>query len=207
MSLESSDQKDLENEALKQKIANLEYEIKYRKENSTMKGEVFTIDLPNYLYEFILEEAQAAGVHAGEHLSNTLMKIIDEIMPFTKAFELKDDSELSKARTELSEYLEARCNIRTLYSLMARAEIFPVEHNQLNEHNEKSYQNTIGLLLELMTSPRAKGGKPPFPSETDIIARISDKAVGGQGKTKLQERFRDAKLTLADTKKKTIKSR
>ncbi len=201
MSLENNDQQKLENEALKQQIADLEYEIKYRKENSTMTGEVFNIPLPSHLYEFILEEAKAAGVHAGEHISNIIMRVIDEITPFREAFSLKDDSELSRARSELLEYLEARCETQTLYSLMARAEIFPVEHNQLNEHNEKSYQNTIGLLLELMTTPRAQGGQSPFPSETDIIARISDKVIRGQGKTKLQERFRDAKITLANSRK------
>ena len=75
----------------------------------------------------------------------------------------------------------------------------------LDERSEKSYLNTIGLLLELMTSPRAEGGQAPFPSETDIIARAtsSDKSVYGQGKSKLEERFRDAKLILADTRKKS----
>lgn len=73
----------------------------------------------------------------------------------------------------------------------------------LDDRSEKSYLNTIGLLLELMTSPRAEGGQAPFPSESDIIARAtsSDKSVYGQGKSKLEERFRDAKLILADTRK------
>lgn len=75
----------------------------------------------------------------------------------------------------------------------------------LDDRSEKSYLNTIGLLLELMTSPRAEGGQAPFPSESDIIARAtsSDKSVYGQGKSKLEERFRDAKLILADTRKKS----
>lgn len=74
----------------------------------------------------------------------------------------------------------------------------------IDERSEKSYQNTIGLLLEVMTSPRAEGGQAPFPSESDIIARVNvkEKSVYGQGKSKLEERFRDAKLILADTRKK-----
>lgn len=74
----------------------------------------------------------------------------------------------------------------------------------IDDRSEKSYLNTIGLLLELMTSPRAEGGQAPFPSESDIIARVNvkEKSVYGQGKSTLEERFRDAKLILADTRKK-----
>lgn len=201
MSLENNEQNKQEYEALKKRIAELEYELKYRKENSTMTGEVFNIPLSSELYEFVIDEAKKQKIHAGEYISKLVMNFIDEIMPYFEAFEVKDDSELSKARQELWDYLKPRCNMQDLFSLMAKAEISPNEHNQLNEHNEKSYQNTIGLLLELMTTPRAQGGQSPFPSETDIIARISDKAVRGQGKTKLQERFRDAKTTLANSKK------
>lgn len=201
MSLENNEHNKQEYEALKKRIAELEYELKYRKENSTMTGEVFNIPLSSELYEFVIDEAKKQKIHAGEYISKLVMNFIDEIMPYFEAFEVKDDSELSKARQELWDYLKPRCNMQDLFSLMAKAEISPNEHNQLNEHNEKSYQNTIGLLLELMTTPRAQGGQSPFPSETDIIARISDKAVRGQGKTKLQERFRDAKTTLANSKK------
>ena len=201
MSLENNEQNKQEYEALKKRIAELEYELKYRKENSTMTGEVFNIPLSSESYEFVIDEAKKQKIHAGEYINKLVMNFIDEIMPYFEAFEVKDDSELSKARQELWDYLKPRCNMQDLFSLMAKAEISPNEHNQLNEHNEKSYQNTIGLLLELMTTPRAQGGQSPFPSETDIIARISDKAVRGQGKTKLQERFRDAKTTLANSKK------
>lgn len=201
MSLENNEQNKQEYEALKKRIAELEYELKYRKENSTMTGEVFNIPLSSESYEFVINEAKKQKIHAGEYINKLVMNFIDEIMPYFEAFEVKDDSELSKARQELWDYLKPRCNMQDLFSLMAKAEISPNEHNQLNEHNEKSYQNTIGLLLELMTTPRAQGGQSPFPSETDIIARISDKAVRGQGKTKLQERFRDAKTTLANSKK------
>ncbi len=194
-----------ENEALKKKIEKLEYKLEYLEQNSKTTGEFFDIDLPSESYEFALDEAKKQGISANKYVSNLIMELLDEIMPYYKAFEVKDDSELSKARTELWEYLKPKCDMQELFILMARAEISPNEKDQLDDRSEKSYQNTIGLLLELMTSPRAEGGQAPFPSETDIIARAtsSDKSVYGQGKSKLEERFRDAKLILADTRKKS----
>ena len=76
---------------------------------------------------------------------------------------------------------------------------------QLNDRNEKSYQTTIGLLLELMTVPKVESDRPPFTSEAVIIGRITDKSIYGQGKTTLETRFRDAKMTLEQTKKKAFK--
>ena len=74
----------------------------------------------------------------------------------------------------------------------------------LSDRNEKSYQTTIGLLLELMTVPKVKGDRPPFTSEAVIIGRIADKLIYGQGKTTLETRFRDVKTTLEQTKKKSF---
>lgn len=77
--------------------------------------------------------------------------------------------------------------------------------NLLSDRNEKSYQTTIGLLLELMTVPKTESDRPPFTSEAVIIGRITDKSIYGQGKTTLETRFRDAKMTLEQTKKKAFK--
>lgn len=79
-------------------------------------------------------------------------------------------------------------------------------NDQLSERSEKRYQTTIGLLIELLTEPRNEGGPPPFASEALVISRISEKAIYGQGKTKLGERFKEAKDALADEKKKAVKS-
>jgi len=75
----------------------------------------------------------------------------------------------------------------------------------LSDRNEKSYQTTIGLLLELMTVPKIEGDRPPFTSEAVIIGKIADKSIYGQGKTTLEMRFRDVKTTLEQTKKKAFK--
>lgn len=120
--------------------------------------------------------------HEDKHPVNTPDEMIERIQGLLKVIKRKDSKilELEKQAIEAS-----KTNI----------------NEPLNDRSEKSYQNTIGLLLELMRSPRAEGGQAPFPSETDIIARIADKSVNGQRKTKLEERFRDAKLILADTRK------
>ena len=75
----------------------------------------------------------------------------------------------------------------------------------LSDRNEKSYQTTIGLLLELMTVPKIEGDRPPFTSEAVIISKIADKSIYGQGKTTLETRFRDVKTTLEQVKKKAFK--
>lgn len=77
--------------------------------------------------------------------------------------------------------------------------------DQINNRSERSYQTTIGLLIEMLTEPRTKGGTPPFSSEAQVIAKMTEKAIYGQGKTKLGERFKEAKEALADEKKKGVR--
>lgn len=79
------------------------------------------------------------------------------------------------------------------------------DHKQLSERTEKSYQTTIGLLLELMTTPKGIDDKAPFQSQATIIDDILDEDIQGQRKTTLENRFRDAKVMLADAKKKRPK--
>ncbi len=79
--------------------------------------------------------------------------------------------------------------------------------DQLTERSKKSYQVTIGLLLELLMTPKGfdnKGepNKPLFQSEASIIRDIEEKSIYGQGKTKLEGLFKAVKITLADVKKK-----
>lgn len=76
---------------------------------------------------------------------------------------------------------------------------------KLNDHTEKSYQTTIGLLLELMTTPKGIEDKAPFQSQATIIGDILDKDIQGQRKSTLENRFSDANLILADAKNKRPK--
>jgi len=76
------------------------------------------------------------------------------------------------------------------------------DNEPLNERSERSYLNTVGLMLELLTKPRNEGGTAPFPSEAAIISRIEERDIYGQKSSKLGERFKEAKDALADEKKK-----
>lgn len=75
-------------------------------------------------------------------------------------------------------------------------------NEQLNARTERSYQTTIGLLLELMVSPKGIDNKKPFASQATIISEIVEKSIYGQGKSTLETRFSDAKSILNDAKKK-----
>lgn len=77
---------------------------------------------------------------------------------------------------------------------------------ELDDRSEKSYLNTIGLLIEVMTEPRTEGGIAPFSSEAVVITKIASKGIYGQGKTKIGDRFKVAKQVLNDEKKKQEKN-
>ncbi len=77
---------------------------------------------------------------------------------------------------------------------------------ELDDRSEKSYLNTIGLLIEVMTEPRTEGGTAPFSSEAVVITKIASKGIYGQGKTKIGDRFKVAKQMLNDEKKKQEKN-
>lgn len=74
-------------------------------------------------------------------------------------------------------------------------------NEKLNERTETSYLTTIGLLLELMTTPKGVSNKSPFQSQSTIIADIVDKKIYGQGKSTLETRFSAANSTLENSKK------
>lgn len=76
------------------------------------------------------------------------------------------------------------------------------DSEQLNARTEKSYQTTIGLLLELMISPKGFDSKKPFPSQSFIISEIVEQSIYGQGKSTLESRFSNANDVLSDVKKK-----
>lgn len=96
---------------------------------------------------------------------------------------LELEQQLKKANTDLA-------NIRVSNS------------DQLNSRTEKSYQTTIGLLLELMTSPKGIDSKKPFSSQAVIISEIVEQSIYGQGKSTLETRFGDVNVVLNDIKKK-----
>ena len=73
---------------------------------------------------------------------------------------------------------------------------------QLDKNTATSYQTTIGILLELMTTPKGINDKAPFSSEAVIIGMATEESIFKQGKTTLERRFKLAKDALADERKK-----
>lgn len=76
------------------------------------------------------------------------------------------------------------------------------DNEQLSARTKISYQTTIGLLIELMTSPKGIDNKKPFASQATIISEIVERSIYGQGKSTLETRFSEAKSILNDAKKK-----
>ena len=114
--------------------------------------------------------------------------------------------EQHKNRSELTQQL-AEKRILELKNQLAQAKAKladkpAYDYQQLSERTEKSYQTTIGLLLELMVTPKGIDHKQPFSSQAVIISEITDKGIYGQGKSTLETRFSDANSILSDAKKK-----
>ena len=77
--------------------------------------------------------------------------------------------------------------------------------DELSDNTAKSYLTTIGLLLELLTTPKGidKDGKPnnALYNQTAIITTIADQKIRGQGKTIIGERLTLSARKLADARK------
>ena len=80
--------------------------------------------------------------------------------------------------------------------------------SELSDKTAKDYQVTIGLLLDLLLNKSTgfdnNGKDLPalFSSQTKLIDDIADQKIYGQGKSKLDSRFSDAKKALIDKRKK-----
>lgn len=144
-----------------------------------------------------------------------LLKILNSYpYSYFKKADISNNEMLSRlvsfdTKTTIDQLADAHAQIAELESKLAQAHAALADapaNEQINDHTEKSYQTTIGLLLELMTTPKGIDGKAPFQSQATIIGDILDKDIQGQRKTTLENRFRDANLMLADAKKKRPKS-
>lgn len=94
---------------------------------------------------------------------------------------------------------KATDELKNAYGIMKKIQS---DNSVLSEQTERSYMITIGLLLELLTTPKTEGRKPLYPSEATIITNIVEKNIHGQGKTTVAERFKIAKEKLNTAKKK-----
>lgn len=78
---------------------------------------------------------------------------------------------------------------------------------QLTDNTANDYQVTIGVLLELLRTPKGcdKEGKPNRPlflTQNDIVTAITDQLIPNHGKTKVSERFTASNYALSEVKKK-----
>lgn len=138
---------------------------------------------------------------------NELLYPIEQVEKILTPFIPDDTATPAQLASLTHEINEAKAIIAQQKERIAELERADKPTNeQINDHTEKSYQTTIGLLLELMTTPKGIDDKAPFQSQATIIGDILDKDIQGQRKTTLENRFRDANLMLADTKKKRPKT-
>lgn len=121
---------------------------------------------------------------------------LDELDDILRGFNIRSSSDLEH------ELNEAKARISELEKQLEQANQQQIQTDQLSDRSEQSYLTTIGLLLELMTTPKGVENKPPFQSQSVIIAEIEDKGIYGQRKSSLEGRFSDANKAIDNAKKK-----
>ena len=135
---------------LKKRINELEKELKHFKEGSNDLREVVKVNFTDDEYRDIVELAKQDGVSESEYVSNAVMKAIDTIYPFIKAFDLNDDENLSKARSKFLNYLKENENSFEVFSMLADAEIFPHEYSQFSTNQESNIKDSAYFLIAVM---------------------------------------------------------
>lgn len=189
------------------------------------KNEQASNDLGLLLYKVLDNITIGSGrdwVYSGKYSSfgdywgdgEELLKILNNYPhSYLKKADINNNEILSRlvsldTKTPIEQLADAHAKIADLESKLEQAYAALADapaNEQLKDNTEKSYQTTIGLLLELMTTPKGIDGKAPFQSQATIIGDILDKDIQGQRKTTLENRFRDANLMLTDAKKERTK--
>lgn len=135
---------------LQKRIDELEKELNFFKKGSNDAGEVINVEFTDDEYRDIVEFANKDGVSESEYISNVVMKAIERIEPFIKAFDLNDDEELSKARSKLLDYFKEGENSYEMFSMLADAEIFPHEYSQFSINQELNIKDSTYFLIAVM---------------------------------------------------------
>lgn len=135
---------------LQKRIDELEKELNIFKEGSNDLREVIKVNFTDDEYRDIVELANQNGVSESEYVSNAVMKAIDTIYPFIKAFDLNDDENLSKARSKFLNYLKENENSFEVFSMLADAEIFPHEYSQFSTNQESNIKDSAYFLIAVM---------------------------------------------------------
>lgn len=135
---------------LQKRIDELEKELNVFKEGSNDLREVIEVNFTDDEYRDIVELANQDGVSESEYVSNAVMKAIDTIYPFIKAFDLNDDKNLSKARSKFLNYLKENENSFEVFSMLADAEIFPHDYSQFSTNQESNIKDSAYFLIAVM---------------------------------------------------------
>lgn len=144
-----------------------------------------------------------------DDMPKTLFSPIDisKAVPITHEdyLTLKSRNEALESRIEKAKevYKEQKNCIAELEDRLRQVQTsqLPKINEKLSERTEISYLTTIGLLLELMTTPKGLDNRAPFQSQNTIISDITDKGIYGQGKSTLETRFSEANRILESGKK------
>lgn len=139
---------------------------------------------------------------------NDMPKTLFNNIEVSKAQPISNDDYLAiKAKNDAlqleNEHLKQRLNKGINLYKQLQQELAHHQSNQpfLKENTESSYLVTIGLLLELLLTPKGIDNKPPFLSQAKIIEAIDEQRIYGQGKRTLDGRFSNANAALKNAKK------
>ena len=200
---------------LQKRIDELEKELNVFKEGSNDIREVIKVNFTDDEYRDIVELANQDGVSESEYVSNAVMKAIDTIYPFIKAFDLNDDENLSKARSKFLNYLKENKNSFEVFSMLADAEIFPREHSHFSSSQELNIKDSayclIAVLKNLLLNPDIgayhfktdNNNSTNKPTQTGLANYIDEMKIFGIKKDNINILFQEANKKLKDIKKKS----
>lgn len=171
----------------------------------------------SYIKKLELDFNLSRGLFYNVHIDNRVSAKARTKSYFDDAYIYSSSStksELGKAedkRIELDEELTKFNSVNKRINDIINKALEESENCNINElesdikdNTKYSYLTTIGLLLELMQTPKwgLEGSKPLFQSQSTIINEILEKSIKGQGKSTLETRFSDANTILSDAKRK-----
>ena len=115
-------------------------------------------------------------------------------------------AELHRAKTESNQYQKEneslKAKIAELQANEPSQSDTPAETERLlNDRTEKSHLITIGILLDLLTTPKNPNQKPTYGNQTAVLNTILEYGIYGQGKSTLETRLGNANNALEQAKK------
>lgn len=114
-------------------------------------------------------------------------------------------AELHRAKTELNQYQKENESLKAKIAELGANEPSqsdtPSNEPLLNDRSERSHLITIGILLELLTTPKTPNDKPTYGNQTAVLNTILEYGIYGQGESTLEARLGNANRALQQAKK------